>query len=83
MIDSWNIFSLQSAPLLAEAYLPHWAEQMALAMILLLCAAFVVQGIWNGLMAEFPQIGRISYFRAMHIASIGGLILFVLLYLLF
>lgn len=83
MIDSWNIFRLQSAPLLAEAYLPHWGEQMGLAMILLLCAAFVVQGIWNGLMAEFPQIGRISYFRAMHIASIGGLILFVMLYLFF
>lgn len=87
MNNNLNQFDLLLSPLLANAgassQLPNWAEQACLALILLLSAAFIVQGIWNGLMAEFPQIGRISYFRAMHLASVGGLILFILMYLLF
>ncbi|MBD3672405.1 MAG: hypothetical protein HUJ26_02665 [Planctomycetaceae bacterium] len=87
MMNSFNTFSLRFSPLLADVgsspKLSHWTEQLGLALILLLGAAFIVQGIWNGLMAEFPQIGRISYFRAIHIASVLGLILFALLYLIF
>jgi|GEM_PF-1382417 len=81
-----NEISLLVSPVMADAavttHASHWMEQLLLAMILLLGTAFVFQGTWNGLMAEFPQIGRLSYFRAMHFVSIGGVIAIALFYLL-
>ena len=62
---------------------PHWFVQLLFAISLLLSAAFVFQGMWNGLMAEFPQIGRLSYTRAIHVVSIMGLALIVLAWILF
>jgi hypothetical protein len=86
MTNFMNTLSLLISPVLAETavqtHASHWMEQLFLATILLLGTAFVFQGTWNGLMAEFPQIGRLSYFRAMHFVSIGGVIIIALFYLL-
>ncbi|MBT5020895.1 hypothetical protein OAK47_00695 [Planctomycetaceae bacterium] len=84
MTNFMNMLSLLISPVVANAAVPvsHWMEQLFLAAILLLSTAFVFQGTWNGLMAEFPQIGRLSYFRAMHLVSMGGVILIALFYLL-
>jgi hypothetical protein len=53
-----NEISLLVSPVMADAavttHASHWMEQLLLAMILLLGTAFVFQGTWNGLMAEFP-----------------------------
>lgn len=61
---------------------PHWCEQFMFAGVLILGFAFLFQGVWNGILAEFPQIGRLSYFRAVHVMAFVGMTLSFLAYLM-
>lgn len=50
----------------------NWMENLVIGLTFILGSAFVLQGAWNGLLAEFPRIGRMSYFRAVHTIAIAG-----------
>jgi len=81
-VSLMNYELLQTTFLAKTVPMPHWTTQVIFAVMLLTAFAFLVQGTWNGLMAEFPQMGRLSYPRAIHIASIAGLVVVSLIYLL-
>lgn len=54
-------------------------ELISLFMVGLLASAFVVQGVWNGLLAEFPKLPRLSYRRACAIVFLWGLLFVIVL----
>lgn len=70
--------------LLADSHTPlvhaNWMENLVVGLLLILGAAFIVQGAWNGLLTEFPRMGRLSYFRAIHMVAVGGVCISVLWY---
>ena len=89
-MTAWNIlihFTSLKLVLLADAATisvhANWMENLVIGLVLIFSSAFVLQGTWNGLLVEFPGIGRLSYFRAMHIIALLGVLLSALWYFFF
>jgi len=61
----------------------NWMENAVFSLIFILGSAYVLRGAWNGLLTEFPRIGRMSYFRAVHMIAVLGVMLSILLYIFF
>jgi hypothetical protein len=47
-------------------------ENLVFGLVFILGSAYVLRGAWNGLLTEFPKIGRMSFFRAVHTIAILG-----------
>jgi hypothetical protein len=50
----------------------NWMENVVFGLVFILGSAYVLRGAWNGLLTEFPSIGRMSLFRAVHVIAIFG-----------
>ena len=54
-------------------------ELISLFLAGLFASAFVVQGVWNGLLSEFPKLPRLSYKKALVIVFLWGLLFVIVL----
>ena len=61
----------------------NWMENLVFGMMFILGAAYILRGAWNGLLTEFPRIGRLSYFRAVHLIAVFGVAFSILWYFFF
>jgi hypothetical protein len=56
----------------------NWMENVVFSLMFILGSACLLRGAWNGLLTEFPRIGRMSYFRAVHMVAVFGVVLSIL-----
>jgi hypothetical protein len=78
LIRQAGLDSVMLANSASSAVHANWMENVVFGLMFILGSAFVLRGAWNGLLTEFPRIGRMSYFRAVHTIAVLGVVLSVL-----